>query len=206
MGLFDRLFGRLFVQPANTGTTTRLPQAQREALGLGTPPDQLSDQQALARYRYMIQTAPPEQIEQAHAEAFAKLTPAQRAQLLEQMTQSLPASEVAGLQSGQNDPRTLARVATRAEMRNPGYMEQNFGPQGRYGAVGGGMMNSFFGTMVASFAGSMIAMSLFDALDGGFADMPMDSGDAGGDMADSGDVGGDFGGDFGDFGGDFGEF
>ena len=41
------------------------------------------DEQALARYRYMLKTAPPEAIEQAHAEAFEKLTPQQRRMLLE---------------------------------------------------------------------------------------------------------------------------
>ena len=35
-----------------------------------------TDEQAIARYRYLLRTAPPEAIEQAHAEAFAQLTPA----------------------------------------------------------------------------------------------------------------------------------
>ena len=39
---------------------------------------QSADEQAIARYRYMLKTAPPETIEQAHAEAFAQLTPEQR--------------------------------------------------------------------------------------------------------------------------------
>ena len=30
-----------------------------------------TDEQALARYRYMLATAPPEEIERAHEEAFA---------------------------------------------------------------------------------------------------------------------------------------
>ena len=34
-----------------------------------------ADDQAIARYHYMLKTAPPETIEQAHAEAFAKLSP-----------------------------------------------------------------------------------------------------------------------------------
>ena len=37
-----------------------------------------TDEQALARYRYMLATAPPEEIERAHEEAFASLTPEQR--------------------------------------------------------------------------------------------------------------------------------
>ena len=41
-----------------------------------------TDEQALARYRYMLATAPPEEIERAHEEAFASLTPEQRRQAL----------------------------------------------------------------------------------------------------------------------------
>src|SRR4029453_19468509 len=44
---------------------------------------QSADEQAIARYRYMLKTAPPETIEQAHAEAFAQLTPEQRRQGLQ---------------------------------------------------------------------------------------------------------------------------
>jgi hypothetical protein len=53
----------------------------------------MNDEQAMARYRYMLKTAPPETIEQAHAEAFAQLTPEQRRLVLEKMAQSVPASE-----------------------------------------------------------------------------------------------------------------
>ena len=45
-----------------------------------------TDEQAIARYRYRLKTAPPETIEQAHAEAFAQLTPEQRQQLLMTIT------------------------------------------------------------------------------------------------------------------------
>src|SRR5918999_1844644 len=54
---------------------------------------QSADEQAIERYRYMLRTAPPETIEQAHAEAFAQLTPEQRRLVLEKMADSLPASE-----------------------------------------------------------------------------------------------------------------
>ena len=43
-----------------------------------TSQGQAGDEQAIERYRYMLNTAPPETIEQAHAEAFARLTPEQR--------------------------------------------------------------------------------------------------------------------------------
>ena len=81
MGILDRLFGR-----------DEAPQprpAQRP--GAGAP--QSADEQAIARYRYMLKTAPPETIEQAHAEAFAKLTPEQRNMLLQQLSDDMPDAE-----------------------------------------------------------------------------------------------------------------
>jgi hypothetical protein len=56
-------------------------------------PAQSADEQAIARYRYMLRTAPPETIEQAHAEAFAQLTPEQRRLVLQRLTETMPASE-----------------------------------------------------------------------------------------------------------------
>src|SRR5918994_677879 len=73
-------------------------------------PAALTDEQALQRYRYMVATAPPEDIERAHEEAFAALTPEQRQQALQALSQHVPASELRG-----DDPASLARAATRAE-------------------------------------------------------------------------------------------
>jgi hypothetical protein len=81
------------------------------------------DEQALARYRYMLKTAPPETIEQAHVEAFAKLTPQQRRMLLEQLRSEMPEGDRA---YATDHPQALARLATRAEVRQPGSMERLF--------------------------------------------------------------------------------
>ena len=67
----------------------------------------MNDQRAIERYRYLLQTAPPEDIERAHEEAFARLTPEQRAMVLRQLSEKLPASELGG-----DDPKSLARAAT----------------------------------------------------------------------------------------------
>ena len=45
----------------------------------------MTDGQAIARYRYMLRTAPLEAIEEAHAEAFAALTSEQRRRVLEEL-------------------------------------------------------------------------------------------------------------------------
>ncbi len=57
-------------------------------------PTQTTDEQALARYGYMLATAPPEDIERAHEEAFARLTPEQRQQALQALAQHVPEGEV----------------------------------------------------------------------------------------------------------------
>jgi len=153
----------------------------------------------------MLRTAPPETIEQAHAEAFAQLTPSQRARVLSELSAALPANE--RVAAGQDDPRTLARLATRAELRQPGTLERTFGGMGGVGGMGFGTFGgSFLTSLAGAFVGSMIAQQFFGGLDS--ADGLSDSGDPGQDVGaepsydDPGyDSGGDFGGD--DFGGDF---
>jgi hypothetical protein len=178
----------------------------------GQAGQQSSDEQALERYRYMLSTAPPEDIERAHEEAFARLTPDQRRQALQALAQVVPPSEIRG-----DDPASLARTATRAEIRQPGTIERAWGTGA---GAGMGMGSWFLSTLAASFIGTAIAQSFFDN-DAGYdqasdqtADQGSDTGEGdtadyggdeyGGDTGDSGDFGGgDFGG--GDFGGgDFG--
>ena len=237
MGLLDRLFGRSRQQQAapypgqgygSQGYADQAPgRYARQADGQPLP-----DEQAVARYRYLLRTAPPEQIEQAHAEAFAQLTTDQRQQVLAQLAAAVPAGE----RPRTDDAGTLARVATRAEMRQPGTLERalgGYGPgyggggygRGGYGGGGygpgygggmgmGGMIGgSLLGTIGGLVIGTAVADALFDTGlgDGGlfgggneeaYAEGYQDGGDYGGDPG--GDYGGgDFGG--GDFGGgDFG--
>jgi hypothetical protein len=161
----------------------------------------MDDQQAIERYRYMLRTAPPDDIERAHEEAFAQLSPEQRSAVLKQLSDRVPASEMGG-----DDPRSLARVATRAEMREPGTMERTFG-----GAGVPGLGSMFLSTLAGAFIGSSIAHAFFSEDAGGGETSNAGEGGDGGDDADGGaadlesdaDVaGGDFGG--GDFGGDIG--
>jgi hypothetical protein len=162
-----------------------------------------NDQQAIERYRYMARTAPPETLEQAYAEGFAKLTPEQRERVRAELSETAPPAERAAIAAvSASDTQSLARAATRAEIRQPGTMERALGP----GAVGFGanLLSSF----AMGFVGSMVAQSFFSAIGGmGAADgasaeadtsddqSPADEGDAGDDGSDLGDDG-DFGGDF----------
>lgn len=184
MGIFDRWFGS-----GDASTHTR---GQGEAGGS-------ADEQAIARYRYLIKTAPPEALEQAHAEAFARLTPEQRRVVLEQLSAEMPEAErVAAMRSGDN-PQMLARVATRAELRQPGALERAYGRIGNRGGMGfGGMMaGSFLGSMAGVVLGTAIAQNFLgsSAADTMNPGASFDTSDPG--VQDAGfDGGGDFGGGF----------
>ena len=233
MGFLDRLLGRT---PQDDGS--RGPGPRPAAPAYGTPPPaptgpaRSEDDVAIDRYRYLLRTAPPEAVEQAHAEAFERLTPEQRRRVLADLGEQLPPAE----RATSDDPQSLARMATRAEMRNPGTLERSFGGQrGGPGGPGMGSMigSSMLGTIAGVVIGSAVANMMFGPLFGDpSADFAGDGGTAGeGDPGAGGDggaeaeaggadpgagdggggdfteAGGDFGGGFGDFGGgDFGGF
>jgi len=205
MSIFDRLRGTGVQRPAPT------PSGETS-----------SDEQAIERYRYMLRTAPPETIEQAHAEAFERLTPEQRRIVLAELGKEMPEAEQAAALRGDANPQQLARLATRAEIRQPGVMERVFGglpaaPAGVAGmgaapGMGGLFAGSFLSSMAGTVLGSMIAQHFFSThagaagLFGGgnaaFDDLaPHEQGhgftdvstDADQDpLVDNGDLGGDF--------------
>ena len=188
MGFLDRIFGR-DERPEPTD------DRQRAAGPAGArSPDEI----ALERYRYMLRTAPPEDIERAHEEAFAALSPDQRRQVLEQLSAHVPAAERA-----QSDrPGDLARMATRAEMRQPGTIERAFGGQGAWGGGGGGGTGLGLGSVLltslaASFVGTAIAQSFF--ADAGVAAADSSGADAAGFAGGEG-AGSDTAGDTGEAG------
>ena len=161
------------------------------------------DEVAIDRYRYMLRTAPPEQVEQAHAEAFAKLTPQQRQQVLAELSAAVPVAE--RVQS--DDPRSLARMATRAEMRQPGTMERALGGRGMGMGMGGMIAGGLLASVAGAFIGTAIADAMFDFNDSGESAEAADAGGGGGDGGGDGggngggDAGGDYGGGYGDGGG-----
>src|SRR4051812_13981296 len=79
--------------------------------------------QALARYRYMLRTAPAATIEQAHAEAFGRLTPQQRHVMLQQLSPYLTPEQRATGMGLREDPASLARMAVAIEVHRPGTLE-----------------------------------------------------------------------------------
>jgi hypothetical protein len=106
----------------------------------------------------MLRTAPPETIERAHEEAFAKLTTEQRREALQKLAEAVPPEERRLLT---DDPRSLARVATRTEIREPGVLQRMFGGMG-LGAGAVGMGSILAGSLLASLAGSFIGSAVAD--------------------------------------------
>jgi hypothetical protein len=150
MGLFDRVQDSAGMQrapmPGEPGT---------------------ADDQAIARYRYMLRTAPPETIEQAHAEAFAKLTPEQRRKVLEELASAAPEGERDAVLRAGDAPGSLARAATRAEIRQPGIMERMFGGGSAQGTpmpgFGSMLGHAFLGSLAGTVLGSMVAQHFLNA-------------------------------------------
>lgn len=255
MGFLDRLLGREerpeqprrgtggAPQPGYQYGQQSYQQAPAAPYGAATPsgaPDRSGpgqqpggeDQRAVERYRYLLRTAPPERIEEVHAEAFATLTPEQRRMVYDEFTRTAPTGEA----PRGDDARSLAQAATRSEIRQPGFMERSLGGMngggmnggmggrggfgGRQGPSFGGMMGaSILGTVAGYVIGSTL-MSAFlpdpSSFDGG-TDASGDAGDGGsGDTgADSGDGGAADGGGYenagwddagSDTGGGFGDF
>jgi hypothetical protein len=195
MSFLDRFLGR--TPTASATSVRRSPPSSTE-----TDPDRV----AVERYHYLLRTAPPEELERAHAEAFEQLTPEQRALVRADLEGVVPASE--GPRS--DEPRDLARVATRAELRQPGTLERAFGAS-RTPGMGGSFLQTFAAVFVATSAAQLLFGSVGDpytdpaASDAGEDAPGAEEGPWGDEIdagsADTGDLGADLGGDFGDFGG-----
>src|SRR3954452_19680072 len=211
MGILDRLFGRRTPSAGSYSSSPPwgTPAPQQQPPGPYANNEQPSSQQAardaeaVRRYRYLLRTAPPESIEQAHAASLEQLSPDQRRQVLQQLSEQVPERE----RSRADDPASLARMATRAELRQPGVLVQVLGPGGYgpgygrgygggYGGgygYGGGMMGGGMGmgmggmlaggllaSVAGSFIGTEIADEMFDHDDymaSGFADPSGDGSD-----------------------------
>ncbi|MFJ2145589.1 hypothetical protein ACIOJF_09865 [Glutamicibacter sp. NPDC087831] len=208
----------------NPGGYQQQPQHQNYGeRGYGNQPASApsrEDQAAIEKYRYMLRTAPPQDMERAHAEAFARLTPQQRELLHHELSEQLPPAE----RPMSQDPRDLARSATRAEMSRPGFMDKILGSGGKGRGMGmaagaaGGLGVGLLGGVAGAFIGTAIAGPLLDGFAGigeEFGSMAEGLGDtvsgAGEQLSAAGEgLGGQAEGMFGDFlggaGGDFGDF
>lgn len=175
----------------------------------GQPPHQYGQQQqgradsdkvALAKYDYLLRTSSPDQLEQVHHDAFARLTPAQRQQVRNRLNSELPPHE----HLRDDSAGGMARAMTRGEMSRPGLIRRVLGGssngngRGRGGAFAGGaavgagaMALGGLGVAVAggavlsAAAGPVLAEAAnlgvdFDGIASGIGDLGL--GDLGGDL------------------------
>jgi hypothetical protein len=182
MGFLDRLFG---AAPAAAEPAQPVATAARGG-----------DERAIERYRYLIRTAPPETIEQVHAEAFARLTDGQRALIYEELSRGAGTGE----RPLSSEPATLARAATRAELRRPGALERSLSGSTAGVTPGGpGFGSMLASSMLGTVAGYVVGSALVSAFlpwDAGYDAAASDTGsaDAGTDAAGASDFGStDFG-------------
>ncbi|WP_344886223.1 hypothetical protein [Zhihengliuella alba] len=150
------------------------PQRQPQGGPVGAEGVSREDRAAIEKYRYMLRTAPPQDMERAHEEAFARLTPQQRNLLQAELSEQLPPAE----RPGTDRPHDLARAATRAEVSQPGFMEKLLGSGGSRGGsrrpgmgglaagAAGGLGAGLMAGVAGGFIGSAIAGPLLDGFGG----------------------------------------
>jgi hypothetical protein len=140
-----------------------------------------ADKVALAKYDYLLRTSSPEQLEQVHHDAFARLTPAQRQQVRDRLNSELPPHE----HLRDDSAGGMARAMTRGEMSRPGLVRRVLGGSGRSGngrgrggafaggaAVGAGAMA--FGGLAAAVAGGAVLSAAAAPVLAGAADLGVD--------------------------------
>ncbi|SMH32261.1 hypothetical protein SAMN06295885_0717 [Rathayibacter oskolensis] len=150
------------------------------------------DRAAIARYDYLLRTADPEQLEQVHRDAFARLTPAQRTQVEARLRDELPAHE----QPRSSAPDDLARAATRGEANEPGFLKKMFSKPGTRGALAGAGVGAVAGVglgaaggLLAAVAGGAVISSVAGPLLEGAAGLGVDFENLTGGFGDLGDFG-----------------
>ncbi|OII12216.1 hypothetical protein BIU97_04290 [Curtobacterium sp. MCBA15_009] len=119
------------------------------------------DAVAIAKYDYLLRTAPPEQLEQVHHDAFARLTPAQRQQIRDRLNSELPPHE----HLRDDSAGGMARAMTRGEVAQPGLVRRVLGG-GSAGGGRGGRGGAFVGGAAVG-AGAMALGGLGAAVAGG---------------------------------------
>lgn len=144
-----------------------------------------ADKVALAKYDYLLRTASPDQLEQVHHDAFARLTPEQRRAVLQRMNTELPPHA----RPADASAAGMARAMTRGEVARPGMARRVLGGA----AVGAGAM-AIGGVAVAVAGGAVMSAAAGPVL-AGAADLGVDFEGIASGIGDAGlaDLGGGFG-------------
>ncbi len=129
----------------------------------GPPPDILSEEQAIQRYRYLLQTAPSETLERGHAEAFTRMAQTQRTRMLQELVTAFPEETRPTINVRADDPVSLAQCITHIERNTPGLLEQTLG--GPAAGMGGGMLaGTLFASIAVGFVESAAVQQFFTNL------------------------------------------
>ncbi|PYY60671.1 cation-transporting ATPase [Curtobacterium sp. MCSS17_011] len=169
-------------QPSQQHGQPQQPRYGQPQQHAGTPQHGAdADKVALAKYDYLLRTSSPEQLEQVHHDAFARLTPAQRQQVRDRLNSELPPHE----HLRDDSAGGMARAMTRGEMSRPGLVRRVLGGSGRSGdgrgrggafaggaAVGAGAMA--FGGLAAAVAGGAVLSAAAGPVLAGAADLGVD--------------------------------
>ncbi|TCU85440.1 hypothetical protein EDF51_10426 [Curtobacterium sp. PhB25] len=121
-----------------------------------------SDKVALAKYDYLLRTSSPDQLEQVHHDAFARLTPAQRQQVRNRLNSELPPHE----HLRDDSAGGMARAMTRGEVRRPGLIRRVLGGSSNGNGNGRGRGGAFAGGAAVG-AGAMALGGIGVAVAGG---------------------------------------
>src|SRR5687768_12233763 len=140
MGLFESLLTG--GQRGQQGARPQAQQAQQrqefdDFIGRyeqGPPWAGVSDQEALERYQQVVPHVSPEVYEQSAQEAYARMSPQERAQFGQYLRQQarqqnidVPDFNQDGIDDRLQDPATLARVTSRMHQQQPGVFGQILG-------------------------------------------------------------------------------
>jgi hypothetical protein len=131
----------------------------------GPPSQGYSGQEVLQRYQDVATRVPPDLYEQSAEEAFARLSPQERAEFarfLQQRAQQQHVSLVDYNRDGiddrmQQDPHALAQMTTRMEQQQPGLLGQLLGGLDLGGGQPGGQQGNLLENPVAKAAMAGIA-------------------------------------------------
>ena len=112
-----------------------------------------ADAGALDRYEKMLATAPPHAVEQVHADAFARLTPAQREGARERLTARATRDDE---RPADASPAALGRVAARVEGRERGALARVLGTDAPGAELSSAVSSAILGAVAAYAASSLL--------------------------------------------------
>jgi len=152
MGLFESLLGGGAAQRGGAGARPPEQRQQQEFQDFigryeqGPPWAGVSDQEAVSRYQQVAPYVTPEVYQQSAQEAFARMSPQERAAFAQYLQQQARSQNVAipdlhqdGVDDRLQDPAHLAQVTSRLHQQQPGLLGQLLG--GASGGSPGGAPN-----------------------------------------------------------------